>query len=157
MKRLMLYGLLIALVWVVPTERVDVAELQPIEVIAIYKQGDSVVVSTDTEDTGSGHNAVEALENMQATAPAVIYLDTAEYLLIGPGAEEEVERVRHTLKKRVKLCTVDGPIDLKQAAQFLNVHGNLPELWQWKAGEKLSFIISWDGRIKLLKNIENDS
>ena len=62
MKRLLLYALIIGVVWAVPTEKTDVAKLRPVEVIAIYKSGDEVLMMTDTEDVGTGRTAEEALE-----------------------------------------------------------------------------------------------
>ncbi len=149
MKRFVLYALILALVWVTPIERVDIGKLRPVEVIAVYKSGNTVVLATDTEDLGIGRNAEEALEDMRSTSPAVIYLDTAEYLLIAEDAEEEAETLRDELKKSVRLCGVSGKVDLKNAAKFLPVHGKLPSLRNWKAEDTLPVIRSEDGRIKM--------
>lgn len=135
----------------------DVAKLRPVEVIAVYQSGDGVIMVTDTNDVGTGVDAVTALENMRRTSPAVIYLDTAEYLIIGPGAEGEVEKIHRELKGSVKLCRFKGNIDLKQVGQYLSVHGNLPYLKQWETGTKLPTITTERNRIKFLENHGNDT
>lgn len=135
----------------------DVAKLRPVEVIAVYKSGNAVVMATDTDDIGMGENATAALENMRMTSPAVIYLDTAEYLLIGPGAEEEVDMIRQELKGSVKLCLMEGKIDLQQASLYLPVHEDPPCLRQWVKGENLPVITTENGRMKILKKLKNNA
>ena len=149
MKRIMLYVLLLVLVWIVPTERADIAQLRPVEVIAIYKTGDTVVMATDTDDMGIGHSAAAALENMRSTSPAVIYLDTAEYLLIEASAEAEVDGIRQELKKAVRICSVADSVDLKSAAQYLSVHGALPSLREWSRGQVLPLLHTENDRLKI--------
>ena len=157
MKRLLFYGLILAVVWVLPIERLDVAQLQPVEVIAIYPQGDQVILTTDTGDIGSGTDAMAALENMQQTSTGVIYLDTAEYLLFAPGTETEVEALRSELKDRVKICNVSQPIDLEDAAKYLPIHGDLPCLRQWQPGQILPILTVENSRLIMLKNMEKDT
>ena len=149
MKRIILYLLILALMGFMPTERADVADLRPVEVIAIYKNGETVVMATDTEDIGVGVGVAEALENMRNTSPAIIYLDTAEYLLVESSAEEEVEAIRQELKNSVRICGVEGTVDLKSAAQYLPVHGSLPSLSEWSRGDDLPFLRAENDRLKI--------
>ena len=135
----------------------DVGKLRPVEVILILRNGDNVIIATDTDDIGIGNDAMAALEDMCRTSPAVIYLDTAEYLLMGPKAEGEMEKIRRELKDSVKLCRMAGQIDLKQAAQYLNAHGDLPCLKRWESGTKLPIITTVNNRTKILENYENDT
>lgn len=135
----------------------DVAKLRPVEVIAVYKTGSLVTMVTDTKDIGHGSDAISALQNMRQTSPAVIYLDTAEYLLIGYGAEAEVESIREELKGTVKLCRTDRTLDLKEAAEYLPVHGNLPQLRQWQKGQALPEIVAQKDRLKISEKHEKDS
>ena len=157
MKRLLLYGLILTVVWVLPIEHLDVAQLQPVEVIAIYPQGDRVILTTDTGDIGIGNDAMAALENMRKTSTAVIYLDTAEFLLFSPGAEREVEALRSELKNKVKICNVSQPVDLEDAAKYLSVHGDLPCLRQWQPGQTLPILTIENSRLIMLKNMEKDT
>lgn len=149
MKRLALYALILALVWIIPVERADVAKLRPIEVIAVYQTKDTVILATDTDDLGIGSSVMNALLDMHQTSPAVIYLDTAEYLLIGKGAEQAAEELRNELKASVKVCAMEGEIHLSDAAEYLDVHGKLPLLRQWKSNEPIPLLTQKEGRMSM--------
>lgn len=152
MKRLALYVLILALVWLVPVQSTDVAKLQPVEVIAIYQTEDTVYLLTDTGDYGVGKDALTALANMKQTSLGVIYLDTAEYLLIGEGAHSATEQLRQELKPFVMLCEVAGKVDLVQVAKYLDVHGKLPHLRNWHGKKTLPILAAQNGRMTLQKN-----
>lgn len=130
------------------------SQLRPIEVIYICKEGDTVLLQTDTDDLGLGEDARSALSNMKDTSPAVIYLDTAEYLVVGPGGEEAAMQLRGILKDSVQLCATDEKISLQDLAQYLPVHGKLPEFAQWEAGQELPILHLENERIKISKNVE---
>lgn len=154
MKRIILYALILILTLLLPVNRLDVAELRPVEVIYIYKENDRVVMETDTEDKGTGADAAQALADMRATSPAVIYLDTAEFLLIGEDAKEEAETLRSELKENVRLCEAAGQIDLPLAAKYLTVHGELPTFRSWNMDTRLPLIYTEKERLKILKKGE---
>ena len=133
-----------------PVKKLDVAKLRPIEVIYIAQDEQKVLLQTDTDDVGVGHDALSALENMKMTSPAVIYLDTAQYLLIGPGGEEAAQQLRGVLKDGIKLCKTQEKVDLKSVAKFLPVHGKLPKLSQWEINEMLPVLRLENDRLKIL-------
>ena len=68
------------------------------------------------------------------TVPAVIYLDTAEYLLVAEDAVSYVDQLRQVLKPTVKVCVCQAAGRVKETVKYLEVHSNLPKLSQWKAG-----------------------
>ncbi len=147
MKRLALYALILAIVWIIPVKPTDVAKLQPVEVIAIYQTADTVYLSTDTGDFGVGKDALSALTNMKQTSASIIYLDTAEYLLIGKGAQSAAQYLRQELKPSVMLCQVTGKVDLAQAAKYLDTHGELPCLRRWNEQNALPVLNVQNGRM----------
>lgn len=149
MKRLALYALILAFVWIIPVERTDVAKLSPIEVIAVYQVQDTVELETDTGDVGKGTDAISALANMRQTSPAVIYLDTAQYLLIGQGAEAAAEELRKELKGSVKLCGIKGRIQLEDVSAYLEIHGSLPAIKQWNRDDSIPVLMEKRGRLSL--------
>ena len=106
--RIVIYALILAALFFAPVERLDVAKLEPVQAVAIYKENDMVVLETDTEDKGSGKTAEEALQNMKQNTPTVIYLDTAEYLLVAEEAKWDVEALRQYLKPSVKVSAYTG-------------------------------------------------
>lgn len=131
MRKVLYVALLIPLFFV-PLNRVNVADLLPIEAVAVYRNGDQVVLETDTEHKGMGENAEKALIALKENTPAVVYLDTAEYLLVAPDAAEEVETLRPHLKATVKVCVCEAAGKVKDAAKYLEIHRDLPILKTWK-------------------------
>lgn len=131
MRRVLYAALLIPLLFV-PLKRVNVADLLPIEAVAVYMDGGQVVLETDTEHKGFGENAERALASLKQNTPAVVYLDTAEYLLVAPDAVEQVESLRPHLKPSVKVCVWKAAGMVKDAAKYLEIHRNLQPLKNWK-------------------------
>lgn len=114
-----------------PVKRLDVAKLQPVETVAVYYSGNAVVLETDTGDVGQGSTAVKALQDLKESACSVIYLDTAEYLLIGQNAQNAAAELRPFLKGSVKVGSYHGGDIMKETA-YWEIHGDLPKLKTWK-------------------------
>jgi len=151
MKRLVIYvGVLVALFFA-PVERADIGKLHPVEVVHVYKEEGNVVIQTDSQDMGIGESLEEAFADLKETTPGVIYLDTAEYLLISPDAVDTVDGLREILKKDVQLCYAEKGVDLTEAARFLPAHERLPQLKVWKEGEKLPYLTCFSKRLKISK------
>lgn len=131
MRRVLYVALLVPLFFV-PLNRVNVADLLPIEAVAIYMDGDQVVLETDAEYKGAGETAEKALAALKENTPAVVYLDTAEYLLVDPDAVEQAEALRSHLKPSVKVCVCRAAGKVKYTTQYLEVHGDLPCLKDWE-------------------------
>lgn len=119
--RTVLYILIIISLFFAPVQRLDVAKLQPVEAVAVYTDGETVVLITDTEDTGRGKTAKEALHNLKETTAAVIYLDTAEYLLIAPDAENYIEELKPHFKSSIKVKPYNGG-EVKEEVKYLDAH-----------------------------------
>lgn len=116
-----LYAGILLLAFFAPVKRLDIAKLQPIEAVAVSTEGDTVILRTDTGDVGKGSTAKEALDDLKESASAVIYLDTARYLLIGENAEREAESLMREMKASVKKGEYRGG-DVKEEARYLDVH-----------------------------------
>lgn len=114
-----------------PVKRLDVAKLQPVETVAVYYSGNAVVLETDTGDVGQGSTAAKALQDLKESACSVIYLDTAEYLLIGRNAQNAAAELRPFLKDSVKVGSYHGGDIMKETA-YWEIHGDLPKLKTWK-------------------------
>ena len=137
MKRIVLYVVILAAMLAMPVERTDVGKLRPIETVSISKNGDWTILRTDTEDMGVGKTVQEALENMKATTPGVVYLDTAAFLLVAEDAQDSIKDLCRVLRKNVKLCIADGEIDPVKATEYLSARDDLPKLKHWKEGVQL--------------------
>ena len=144
MMRLILYGLILVFLCFAPVQRLDIAKLEPVEVVTVQNQNGTVYLATDTGAWGSGADAVAALQDMRQRTPGVIYLDTAAYLIVASSAVDSIDALRPWLKERICLCEGEG-IDPVEAGELLEIHGQLPLLKSWKSGQKLPQIR--DGKI----------
>ena len=141
MKRIVAYGVILVMLLAAPVEKLDVAKLEPVEVVYLYKEWDKVVLTTDTGAQGTGENALTALQDLKEKTPGVVYLDTAQYLLVAQDTLEQIHILRPELKDKIKLCMAQN-VKPEEAAKYLGAHGKLPSLKQWEKGAKLPL---WNG------------
>ena len=134
--RVFLYIFILSLLFFAPVQRVDVSKLLPIEAVAVYQSEEGVVLETDTKHRGVGATVTEALENLKNNTPAVVYLDTAEFLLISEESIPHIEQLGAYLKPAVKVAVCDAKGVVKETAKYLEVHGDLPRLDEWSLAEK---------------------
>lgn len=130
--RMVLYVVIIASLCLIPLERLNVADLEPVQVVAVYREAGQVILETDTGDLGKGTDVQQALADMKAHTHTVIYLDTAEYLLVEAGAEEQARILSAKLKGGVRVAPYNGG-DLQQEAKYADLHNDLPKLRKWIA------------------------
>ena len=121
MKILLYIGLLL-LVCFLPVDGTDVGKLIPVEVIAISEEDGSVTVRTDTGDRGTGRDLHAAFADLKDSASGVIYLDTAEYVLLESGIEGFVDTVETYLRRDTKVCAAQEGIALDTIANYLSIH-----------------------------------
>ena len=103
-------------------------------------------------DKGIGKTVADALKNLKLATPAVIYLDTAQFLLVGKNADEAVEQLRPFFRKSVEVYSFRGETDLEVVSKYLSVHGNGPKLKDWNFGEKLPVLVCSGEQIMRAKN-----
>ena len=140
MKRILIYVLILLTVLVLPTKGMDVSKLQPVQTIAVSCDGEKWVIRTDTDDVGVGTSVEDAFENLMETTPAVIYLDTADYLLLQDNAVTAIDVLRSRLKDSVVLYLYRGDPDLKAVSKYLSVHGEKTKLKHWNRTVKLPIL-----------------
>lgn len=121
--RILLYIAILAAMFLAPVERLDIAKLAPVEAVAVYMEEGQITLQTDGENIGKGATAQEALADLKENALAVIYLDTADYLLIGEGAENAANDLRQYLRESVQIGKYNGG-NVKEEAKYLDVHGD---------------------------------
>ena len=121
--RILLYIAILAAMLFAPVDRLDIAKLEPVEAVAVYMEDAQITLQTDGENIGKGATAQEALTDLKENALAVIYLDTADYLLIGEGAENAANDLRQYLRESVQIGKYNGG-NVKEEAKYLDVHGN---------------------------------
>lgn len=122
MKRITIYLIVLTLSLLVPEYGTDVGKLIPVEVVHLYMEEDQVILETDAGHWGKGETVDTAIRDLHESAPGEIFLDTAEYLLIEEQAADQIGRIREHLKDEVRVCVAQKGIDLKLAAEYLDVH-----------------------------------
>ena len=157
MKRIILYIGILALVIAAPVKPMNIGNLRPVQIVSVYKENGWTVIETDTQDKGIGGTARQALQNMKDTSDGVIYLDTADYLLLTKDTEEAVVELYGNLKASVRLCMESGVTDLKKAVSYLRTHGELPKLKEWKKGAELPLLSTFGDSLIFLKKVENNA
>ena len=157
MKRIILYIVILAGVIAAPVKPLNVGSLIPVQVVALREENGWTVIETDTGNRGIGGTAKQALRNLKDTACGDIYLDTAEYLLLGENAADAAEELRSELKRSVQICETAAKVDLAQAAKFLGVHGRLPKLKDWKKDAELPVLSTFGDMLIFLKKVENNT
>ena len=155
MKRILLYIGIIASVFAVPVKPMNIGKMIPVRVVSLCKENEWLVIQTDTGNKGIGGNTQKALQNLKDTASGGIYLDTAEYLILGEGTEKDAEELRGVLKPSVRLCETAKTIDLAEAVKFLDAHGKLPRLKEWKEDTQLPVLSTFGDSLIFLKKVEN--
>ena len=147
--KLLLYIVLLLVVCFLPVESTDVGKLIPVEVIAVSEEDGLVTVRTDTGDQGRGSDLPQAFRDLQATAPGMIYLDTAEYLLLEPGTEDGVAVLGDYLKGDTRVCMAQEGIDLGGIAEYLSAHRPGVCLKDAQEVQKLPVLTTKDGRYRI--------
>lgn len=136
MIRTCMYILILASLLFAPVDRLEVALLEPVEIIYVSQTGGVVAVTTDTGAQGSGEGVRQALQALHATTAGVVYLDTAEYLLFNSEAAAQVEQLRGCIKEDVRVCIAEA-VNFEGLGKFLQSHGYLPCFRDWKPGDPL--------------------
>ena len=155
MKRTVLYiGILVGLL-LAPVEQMEVGKLIPVEVVSVYRQGENYVIETDTQNKGIGQTPGAALQNLKDTASGTIYLDTAKYLLLTQDAQNAVEVLRENLKPATQLSEIERLLPMQEVAKFLDSHGKLVRLKQWKEGVEMPLLSTFEDSYIFLKKVEN--
>ena len=119
--RKLVYIVILMLLVFAPVDRVDAGKLLPVEALAVSVDGGQVVLMTDTGNRGTGATAQLALEDMKQKAAGILYLDTANFLLVAPGAETAAEELKEHMKRSVKTGPYSGG-DVGEEARFLDAH-----------------------------------
>lgn len=99
----------------------DIAKLEPVQLVYIHMEEGLLRLETDTGAAGSGKTLSEAAENMKQTAPAEIFLETAEYLILSEDVAV-TEEFYTLLRPACRVVITNQKPDLQQTAQYLSVH-----------------------------------
>lgn len=140
----------------IPVERNDVGKLRPVEAISIYKDENEITIETDTEDTGKGKTVEEALKNLVDTTAGIIYIDTAEYLLVETEELSILKQMSPYVKRSVKVCAMEGRIEPEEAAVYLQSHPINTTIKTAERGKDLPVLAKEAGKLTISNSLEKD-
>ena len=138
--RVLLYIVILIGLLFVPLIRTNLADLLPIEAVAMYLDESELVLETDSGNIGRGNNAAEAIADLKDNIAAVVYLDTVTCLIVSPEAVGYVDELRQWLEANVDVFVGDAAGKVKDAAEYIAVHDRMPD---------------WDKYQRVNKNFEN--
>ena len=109
--------------------------LEPVSLVRIDRSGAGILVETDTGVKGQGEDFLAAIADLHDKAAAVVFLDTADWLLLPNGESIAVQDLLTVFRPSVRVCIWEGSLDCKTAASYLNVHEPSVTLAEVRAGE----------------------
>ncbi len=134
--RTLLYCIILAGILIFPVKKEDIGDLEPIQAVWMSVENDTVFLQTDTGDSGAGDTVAAAIEEMKHNSEGVVYLDTAQYLLVSENAADKIEEIMMHLKSSVKICLWEGS-DVEAAARYMQSHDIGSKLKDLQKGEQL--------------------
>ena len=131
--RILLYIVILAAMLFAPVHRLDVSKLEPVQTVAVRISDEEIVIETDTKNKGQGETLASAIADLEKNTPGVIYLDTAQYLMLTTEATQYASELEKYLRRSIKVSLWDGEGSVERAAKFLAIRQDLPALRQWNA------------------------
>ena len=85
-------------------------------------------VSTGTQSSlnlavGRGDSLEKAVDALRAEAPGILFLDTADYVLLTGEAEDCMERLQDYVRPGTRVYKLEGTAELSEIGPFLKTHG----------------------------------
>ena len=138
MKRWKKWSLALLAVFLLRTEHtgIRVDRLDPVESIRIHLEAGSIVIETDTGAMGIGNSLDKALENLQSSSSATVFLDTTRYILLDSRTEQLIPQLYDLFRPNTRVCLLRGTGDLPELTKYLNHHRLRTRLLDVIAGGK---------------------
>ena len=134
-----------------PFSGTDVGKLKPVELICVSQQQETLLIETDTGEVGRGDTLDQAFSDLKAGTAGNIFLETADYLLVSDDTEYLLRSLTEYLRPACKICSLDGPVELEEAAAYLSAHEPELTLQDLRAGEhEIPVLKTEDGGLRLV-------
>ena len=140
MKRVILYIIVLLIALCIPVDRTDISNLEPIQAVWVSQENGEYIITTDTEDVGVGESIQQAIAEMKNKSEKIIYLDTAQYLLVNENSTAAINEITNHLKQRVRAGIWNGDGELARAARYMHTHRVGIKLKDYLPGSKLPVI-----------------
>ncbi len=126
MKRIVWFAVLAAAVLLTPFHSRDAAKLKPVQALCLDVQGGACVLETDGGLYGMGADPTQAVADLEKAAPGTVVLSTARQLVVTDAAAHLLQPLLEleVLHPGTALYRADGPVDVGDAAEYLNRCGS---------------------------------
>ncbi|MCD7755594.1 MAG: hypothetical protein LUJ09_04585 [Firmicutes bacterium] len=155
MRRWIVYLLLFCAVLALngePFGGTDLAQLSPVKLLQISRQADTLRIETDTGYSGEGADLDAALQDLADTTPGMIFLETADYLLLSPDCQTLLPALADSLRPACAVCLTWDTPELEEAAEYLTVHEPDVTLHDCLTGQpELPVLVQQKGRLCLVQ------
>lgn len=149
MKRWIIYAAVLAMLGFSPLRRIDIGNLSPVRTVWITEAQGQVYLQTDAGNFGAGANMEEAIEDLNASAPKTVFLETADYLIVEKGKEKILEQTTGVFHPTCMICVSEKMPDLEGATEFLSTHEPKLTLQKWRIEQvSLQQLYEQDGRFR---------
>ena len=161
MKQKVIRGLLAAggllLIWLLPCQRRDVAQLIPVEALIVSVE-DGAVVLTGKDCQGRGESWTEACEDLLQSGEGIVFLETAEQLILAADAVDLLSEAAESglLRPAAMVCVAVGTVpEPEEAASYLASHSSGVTLRQIQAAKvqgkqlQLPLLIKTEGGLRI--------
>lgn len=144
---------------ILPGKGRDASELLPVRVLHIRMEGSMVFVKGDNGAEGAGKTLERAFLDMERSANGILFLDTAEHILLEEGARELTgQTVRCArLRPAAKLYWTRNVEANEETEKFLRAHPTTVTLGNVRAarcgaGEiRVPRLVETEGRLRLFE------
>ena len=134
MKKWIVYGLTLAVLLFPSKQGTELGKLRPAELSYACREGESLVLRTDTGDLGAGRNLRQAVSDLKRTSQGAVYLDTADYLIVTEDTEDLLPEFLNRMRPSADVCRTADNVDPEKAAEFLSTHPGNVTLQDLRAG-----------------------
>ena len=135
MKKWIVYVLTLAVLLFPSQKGTELGKLRPVELIYASMEGETLLLRTDTGDLGVGYNLRQAEDELKNTAQGVVFMDTADYLIVTGETEALIPEFIKRMRPSAEVCRSNDPLDPAKAAEFLSAHPGKVTLQDCRAGE----------------------
>lgn len=136
-------------VFLAPSKEMDISALRPVELLFLYKEDGMIGIKTDTGDSGTGADLSAAVEDLKATAPGEIFLDTADYVMVTAETKGYLRELKEILRPAAEVVLAQGEFNMSEAVEFLRIHNPGMKLKDYRSEDSLPVLAAKEGRYYL--------
>lgn len=149
MKRLALAALALLAFSALPSQGSDIGNLQPVGLLYIYWKDGMICTQTDAGDYGQGGDLQSALQDMEASSPKEIFLETTEELIVTESVQALLPQLQRILRPGTQVYLGSAELNPETAYEYLSAKKEGVLLKDWQKGTHLPILRFAEGRFRI--------